>query len=409
MTQPTRRQVLRTGALLPAGALLGAPWVRTARAAAAPGDAPDQDERVLIVVQLTGGNDGLNTVLPVGQDAWYRARPTLSSVAAGRHDLEDGWALHPAMGAMAPLYKEGRLGIVQAVGYPVPDRSHFHSMAIWHTGRVAHLETENATRQDDGWLGTAAAQWTAESGQSPAAVHVGPQAPPASLIHENSPPVALDTVANFQLPKRSKRAWQARERMLSATGGSEELSFLRQGARDARALSERVSAAAGSSVPEGFPASPFGRRLALTSRLIRGGLGARIYSLEVGGFDTHNDQLPLHENLLRTVSNGLAALDADLQASGWADRVVTLVFSEFGRRVHENLSRGTDHGAAGPVFLMGAPVRGGLLGQTPDLEQLERGDLPYTTDFRSIYSDLQSRWLGVRPIAGVEPLRVLEG
>ena len=409
MNQPTRRQVLRTGALLPAGALLGSPWIHNARAAAPSTGARDADERVLIVVQLTGGNDGLNTVLPVEQDAWYRARPTLSAVAAGCHALEEGWALHPAMSALAPLYREGRLGIVQGVGYPVPDRSHFHSMAIWHTGRVTHLETENAARQDNGWLGTAAAEWTIRSGHSPAAVHVGPQAPPASLIHENGPPVALDTVANFQLPKRSPRAMQARERMLALSEGSDTLNFLRKGARDARALSERVSAAAGSKIPEGFPASPFGRRLALTSRLIRGGLGARIYSLEVGGFDSHNDQLPLHESLLRTVSNGLAALDADLQASGWADRVVTLVFSEFGRRVHENLSRGTDHGAAGPVFLMGAPVRGGLLGQAPDLEQLERGDLPYTTDFRSIYADLQSRWLGVQPIAGVPPLRVIKG
>ncbi|MHC4375696.1 MAG: DUF1501 domain-containing protein [Planctomycetota bacterium] len=229
MNQPTRRQVLRTGALLPAGALLGSPWIRTGRAAAQPPGAPHADERVLIVVQLTGGNDGLNTVLPVEQDAWYRARPTLSSVAAGRHDLQDGWALHPAMNALAPLFHEGRLGIVQGVGYPVPDRSHFHSMAIWHTGRVTHLETENATRQDNGWLGTAAAEWTARSGQSPAAVHVGPQAPPASLIHENGPPVALDTVANFQLPKRSSRAWQARERMLSVDEGPDALTFLRQG------------------------------------------------------------------------------------------------------------------------------------------------------------------------------------
>jgi uncharacterized protein (DUF1501 family) len=209
------------------------------------------------------------------------------------------------------------------------------------------------------------------------------------------------------LPKRSKRAWDARERMLSSDAGSPALDFLRQGARDARALSERVSAAAGSSSPDGFPATSFGRRLALTARLIQGGLGARIYSLEVGGFDTHNDQLPLHENLLRTVSNGLAALDAELVRTGWADRVVTLVFSEFGRRVRENLSRGTDHGAAGPVFLMGEPVRGGLLGKAPDLELLERGDLPFSTDFRSIYADLQSRWLGVQPIPGVPSLQVI--
>lgn len=407
--QPSRRQLLRASALLPTSAVLGSamPFQALAALRGANPKGIDGDERTLIVLQLTGGNDGLNTVMPHGQDAWYRARPTLSSVAAGRHELGDGWALHPALGGLSEVFQEGRLAVVQGVGYPVPDRSHFHSMAIWHSARIAHLE-QDAPQDPAGWLGNASNQLAQQANAAPIAVHVGPETPPASLIHPSGPPTSIDTLETFRLPKRSNRARDVRAQIIGGSTANAELEYLRRGARDAEVLSKRVADAAARGESSGFPSSALGRKLSLIAQLIRGGLGARIYSVELGGFDTHNDQLPVHANLMGNLGQALSAFDRSLGESGWRDRVVTLVFSEFGRRVQENLSRGTDHGAGGPVFVMGESVRGGLLGTMPDIEHLERGDIPYTTDFRSIYANLQKNWLGVNSAPGVSPFAVLQ-
>ncbi len=388
-----RRNFIKGGLQVAAYAQLGpqlfsAPSARTAAA----------DERILVVLQLTGGNDGIGTLLPTGQDAWYRARPTLSRVAEGAHELESGFALHPSLGGLSQAFGEGRAAAVHSVGYENPDRSHFRSMEIWHTGLVpAVTRGESPAKGGLGWLGRAAVQLAGRHRTEPTAVHIGSGPTPLSLRTPDAQAPSLSRVEDLRLEgldddERARLALLAQAR--SARPGS-DLRFLRDTARQAADLSDRLDAAANRSSAADWPATDLGRRLQLTATLITGGLGASIYGLEHGSFDTHLDQGPTHANLLLDLDRCLSAFHAELAAAGMADRVLLYAFSEFGRRVAENGTAGTDHGAAGPVLLFGPRVRPGLHGTPPDLTRLQQGDLPSTTDFRAIHAALEHHWLGL--------------
>jgi uncharacterized protein (DUF1501 family) len=350
----------------------------------------DANDHVLVVVELAGGNDGLNTVIPFEEPLYYKNRRTLGIPKDDVHRLSDQVGLHPKMEAMANLFKEGRVAVIQGAGYPDPDRSHFRSMEIWHTASVAKMPPTT------GWLGRYLDATIAHEDDSmPRGLSLTGSLPQAFQAEKVVVPVAaqLDLFASGE--GETDRAAKLRRRLSTATTqASGPVGFLRQQAGVLYRTADRLKEAGEkykSSVT--YPETGLGSQLRRAAEIITADLGVRVLFTSQDGYDTHASQGEAHGNLLGELAEALAAFDRDLIAQKVADRVVVLVFSEFGRRVDENASRGTDHGAASCLFLAGAPVKGGLAGQYPSLEQLGEGDLIYTTDFRSVYATLLDHWL----------------
>lgn len=371
-----------------------------------------QQDRVLVVVQLTGGNDGLNMVVPYRQDAYFRMRPSLSLAPSGLHKLNDSTALHPSMAGLSELFGQGQLAVVEGVGYPEPDRSHFRSMQVWHTADPETSYGASSERPESGWLGRLATQIAAQqSGGSMPALHLGTGDLPLSLKTQFGFTPTVRDARGFRLLEPMTGFAAARARVLAATEAhaGRDAAVLHAAAKSTYDAAVRMESLARAEGPSRYPAHPLAERLALSARLIAGGFGTRVFGLELNGFDTHARQSVSHATLLAELSESLSAFQKDLAAKGIADRVVTLVFSEFGRRVEENASKGTDHGAAGPVLVVGKGVRGGLLGSAPDLGALDSGDVPYSVDFRSVYAALERDWLGLRTGTAAQPLADLLG
>ncbi len=344
----SRRKFLQASSLVSLSPLLPGFLSRTARAA---GAAPD--ERVLVVIQLDGGNDGLNTVVPFADDGYGRARDKLRLKTAELHKLDDRVGLHPRMRAAKELFDDGRLCVVQGVGYPNPDRSHFRSMRIWQTARF-DLEGNEGY----GWLGGALDQQAGP--QASAAIYVGQQEAPLALWSRRSATTTLATAADLQLdlPARPSAGPAASDdasleqfvckQTLSAYAAAEE--FARQ--------ESRLSSDGGADYPD----TALAARLKLVGQLLKCGSQSRVFYTIQSGYDTHSAQLYTHSQLLREFSDATRSFLDDLKSAKLDGRVLVLAFSEFGRRVAENESQGTDHGTAGPVFLAGTPARGGLVG-----------------------------------------------
>ncbi|HEX8203308.1 MAG TPA: DUF1501 domain-containing protein [Isosphaeraceae bacterium] len=363
------------------------------------------NDRVLVVVQLLGGNDGLNTVVPHGLDGYVRGRRVLRLPAGGVHAITREVGLHPGMGQMAKLLEDGRLAVVQGVGYPNPDRSHFRSMEIWETARTetGALET--------GWLGRALDAHPAAPGADTPALHVGARALPLALKSKRTEVPTLERLDGFrlQVPGDATRAAMHEVAQIERASADPLLGFLRRTTLAAYDSSRRLEELVGSrGGPSKYPNFGLARRLELIAQLIQAGFGTRFYYTALDGFDTHANQLGTHAALLTELSDSVAAFHADLARAGQADRVALVSFSEFGRRVSENASAGTDHGAAAPVFVVGPVARAGLVGEHPSLDDLDDGDLRHHTDFRRVYAALLERWLGLpaAPIVGpgFEPL-----
>jgi len=385
----TRRDLLVNGARV--GALLPVLPALEGRAPA---------ERALVVLQLTGGNDGLNTVVPFGQDDYYRLRPNLALAPGAVRRLDDGTGLHPALAGLAELYDEGSLAIVQGVGYPGADRSHFRSLEVWHTADPAN------PAGDVGWLGRMAdALARAHPGAMPA-LAVEPGDLPLSMRGRDVMPPTVRDPRGFRLHEASAGFADLRDGLLVGDAPG-DLGYLRQVARTTYDTARRMADMADAPGGAEYPGDELAQRLQLVAQLVRGGFGTRVFHLSLGGFDTHSRQAPVHQNLLQQVSGALTAFQRDLEASGLADRVVTLVFSEFGRRAAENASKGTDHGQGAPAFLMGSPVRGGLHGDAPDLARLVDGDVPGSVDFRAVYTLLERDWMGLTPSTDAPALPLL--
>lgn len=347
-------------------------------------------ERVLVVLQLSGGNDGLNMLVPHRQDAYFRSRPTLGLARESLHALDDAHGFHPALGGLAGLFADGRLAAVHGVGYPDPDRSHFRSMEIWHTGELTRPVPEV------GWLGRIADELVPSDPAAVVALRIGGGDLQLALRGRSFVAPTVEDAEQFRLREIGGAATRARGTLLEARSGPPDLAFLRETARTTYRFAERVQSLASGTTSVAYPGSELAKHLHLTARLIAGGLGARVFHVELEGFDTHAQQARTHAALLGDLSESLASFQADLREHGVDERVLVLVFSEFGRRVEENGSKGTDHGAAAPVLLVGSRVRGGLHGTPPDLARLVDGDVAFTTDFRSIYAELAQTWLGVR-------------
>ena len=410
-----RRRFLQTSLTSSTLVAMGATTVpeflgRSARAAV--GVKPN--ERILVVVQLLGGNDGLNTVVPHGIDGYNRGRRALRIGSQQVHKVTDDIGLHPALGGMSKLLEKGRLNIVQGVGYPNPDRSHFRSMEIWEAGRVEN----DAKALETGWLGRAIDQKGQKPGDDPPAMHVGRGSLPQALRSLKTGVPALESLESYKLQLTGSEPERQAERsslneMASLRRKADDpvLGFIRQTTLSAYESSSRLEKVAPKAGGMKYPNFGLARRLELVAQMIKAGFGTRIFYTSLDGFDTHANQLGAHAALLTELSDSIAAFHDDISAAGQADRVAVLTFSEFGRRVAENASLGTDHGAAAPVFLVGPVAKPGLVGAHPKFDDLDDGDLKYHTDFRRIYASLLSDWLDCpsQPIlgAGFSPLPLL--
>lgn len=346
------------------------------------------DERILVVVQLDGGNDGLNTVIPFADENYARFRSELRIPTADVLNVNDEVGLHPSLKPVADLVEDGRMTIIQGVGYPNPNRSHFRSMAIWHTARPDAEDNGGY-----GWLGRAVDSSKPAPRAAADAVFVGGQSMPRALWGRRIKAISLNSEGDLQLaPSVVPAAFSRDERSEELAAYLERVvdqSF--QTARRFRELPATPSKPSDAS----YPPSDLARQLSLISLLIKAGAGARVYYISQPGYDTHAGQLGTHLRLLRTFSASVKAFLDDLAAAKLADRVLLLAFSEFGRRVEENASAGTDHGAAGPVFLAGPAATGGIIGRHPSLSDLDDGDLKMALDFRGIYASLLQDWLRI--------------
>ncbi|HEY7594099.1 MAG TPA: DUF1501 domain-containing protein [Actinophytocola sp.] len=404
MNPLTRRRFLTWSGIAAAGALAaGATQVDWDDLMSAAADDPlDPDAGVLVVLTLYGGNDGLNTVVPAGDDAYQDLRPELAYKPDEVLDIGEGLGLNPGMKGMKGLWDDGSLAIVRGVGYPNPDHSHFRSMGIWQTGSPK-------SAVPTGWLG----RWLdATDGNPLHALAIDPVLPP--LFAGEKTAAASLPAGGLQLPKGDLGAAFA---ALGEPVSGEE----RWQATAARSIADLHNAAKtlGGAVhgpdtgdreddeerDKGASAGGKGglaAQLDVVARLIEAGVPTRAYSVSLGGFDTHADERDTQERLLSELDSAVTPFAKRLAATDRGKQAVVLVYSEFGRRVKGNASEGTDHGTAGPVFLVGDRVQAGFHGEQPSLTDLDDDDLKSTTDFRDIYAVL------LQDVLGADPARILD-
>jgi len=350
-------------------------------------------DRILVVVQLTGGNDGLNTIIPYADENYRNARPELAISASDmiRHDADTGF--HPSMTALYDRLQAGQLTVIRSAGYEQPNRSHFEAMDIWHTCR------RKSEQRTDGWLGRFIESQKLSPGGDVPAIHLGRDQQPFALTSQSIPVPTLTSLKDFQLQGRGRESLQLLMKRTPASPSENELlSFVQSSTASAIQASDRVGEAAkGYRSSIAYPESDLAEKLRTIAQLIDAGLTTRVYYVQLDGFDTHAEQLLTHSILLRDWSNAVGAFVQDLDVHGHGERVCVLTFSEFGRRVKENASAGTDHGAAGPMFLCGGGLKAGMVGERPDLTNLLEGDLKHEHDFRRVYASVLQSWLGVNP------------
>ncbi len=349
--------------------------------------------RALVMVHLAGGNDGLNTVVPIGDPAYARLRPALALSKADVLPIDRGLALHPALGGFKTLYERGQLAIVQGVGYPNPDFSHFRATEIWEAG--------DPNGGSSGWIGRYLDETPARRGLR--AVALSKEQPPLVLASSSSPAVTVSDTASFRPPANADAiramyaayAKQPAARHVVGEAGVETLN----------AASTISSLRGGSGV--NYPPGELSADLRRAAELLAAGVGIEVLHLSFGGFDTHVNQTGKHRQLLNQLGGAFAAFQQDLERRGIAKNVATVVYSEFGRRPAENFGGGTDHGSAGPLFVIANGVRGGLHGEAPSLTALDNGNLRFTTDFRAVFGGIVRDCLKGDPSAvfrGIAPL-----
>lgn len=357
--------------------------------------------RVLVVVQLSGGNDGLNTVVPFGDDNYNRARPGIRINDALKLDGADGIGLNPALRPIHEMVGQGRAAIVNGVGYPSPNRSHFKSMDIWHSAK-----TDEKDMRGKGWVGKAMdtaypldRKGVAPEGASMACVSIGNNAPMA-VQGSHVQPVAFQNATAFQwaghqIHDAVSEGYDAINQNVAEADAADPLAFVQRTTLDAQVASSKVRQAVKGSTDTRFPNNPLAQQLAMVAKMIRAELPTRVYYVTLGGFDTHAQQTNKHTQLLAQFADSMKAFYDELHKTGHDGRVVSLAFSEFGRRLRQNASGGTDHGVAGPSFVFGPSVKHGLHGSYPSLANLDQGDLIHTTDFRSVYADILDNWMAI--------------
>jgi len=394
----SRRDFLRAG-MYAVGVSAGLPalfrdlsLVQTAKAL--DGVPEKHPNRILIVLELSGGNDGLNTVVPYADDAYYKARPTIAIKKGEVLKLDDSLGLHPACPGMQSLFKDGKLAIVPGCGYPNPNLSHFTAMEWWHTA-MPHGSNKY------GWLGRFADAYQPTPTQN-YIVNISSRQSLAVSSAKHSPVVFSD-------PRKFGRIGTDAQQKVFETFGkvyptsNSSLDFVNTVSKTATGGAALVRSACA----EYRTLVDYGSDNNLTldlkkvAAMINSGLPTRIYYLSQGGFDTHAAQANTQQLLLIYLSDALRGFMEDLHKIGRADDVAVVVFTEFGRRVNENASRGTDHGTATPMFVVGKHVKGGFYGKQPSLTDLDDGNLKMTTDFRSVYATMLKGWMGLEDTKSV--------
>lgn len=378
-----------------------------------------KDSTILVVLQMAGGNDGINTVVPFASDDYYKARPRIGIKADQVLKLSGDVGLHPGLTGFKDLYDGGHLAVVQGVGYPNPNRSHFRSTEIWQTA------SDSDKFEKYGWIGRYFDN--ACSGCDPTVgVTIGGQMPQSfaaqtpkgiavqnpqnyRFLTDNSPDGKMIEQSYRELNDETADNSGASIASLSGPAVAQQkgsvMDFLERTAMDAQVSSDEVRAiSARVQNMATYPGSQLGNSLKLVAKLIGGGLPTRIFYVSQGGYDTHTNQIGTHQRLLKDLGDSVKAFVDDMKAQGNMQRVLVMTFSEFGRRVSDNANSGTDHGAAAPMFVVGDRVKAGLLGQYPSLApaDLFQGDIKYTVDFRSVYAAVLENWLKTRsePILG---------
>lgn len=395
----TRRDAVRLG-LYGLGVTAGLPtfFRNTATALAASEQSGAQaGERILVVVELSGGNDGVNTIVPFGDDAYYRQRPTIGIPAAKVRTIDDHFGFHPSMAGFERLYKDGKLAVVHGCGYEKPSLSHFESMGFWHTG------APNAG-EPLGWVGRVADAMD-QAGQRNYVVNVATAQSLAVRSGKHSPLVFYDPERFFRSGAYQQQPIFQRFGRARETDNA-SLSFLTgiaANATDSAAFVRQAWADYKTPVDYGATAAGLGLDLRKVAALLKANMPTRLYYVTYAGnvFDTHVYQSDVHARLLIYTADALKAFIDDIKRLGHGSDVAVMVFTEFGRRVPENTSKGTDHGTATPMFVIGEKVKGGLYGTPPSLTNLDDGNLIYTTDFRRVYASLIKEWLGYEDTASL--------
>jgi uncharacterized protein (DUF1501 family) len=395
-----------------------------------------KDSTILVVLQMAGGNDGLNTVVPYTNDFYRKARPKIGLSPQQILNLNGEIGFHGAMTGFKELYDSGNLAVVQGVGYPNPNRSHFRSTEIWQTA------SDSDKIEKYGWLGRYFDNCC--SGADPTVgVTIGNQLP-ESFFAKTPKGICFDNPQNYRFmsnghpkPGQTDMTEESYKKLNEVemsnpapdenSGGSigslaagmpmqggRAVDFIERTALDAQMSSDEVRDIALRVQNQAtYPGSQLGNSLKLVAKLIGGGLPTRIYYVSQGGYDTHTNQVATQQRLLKDLGDSTKAFVDDLKAQGNMQRVLVLTFSEFGRRVTENANGGTDHGAAAPMFIVGNKVKAGLLGKYPSLapQDLFEGDIKYNVDFRNVYAGVLENWLKTKsaPILGrqFEPLQLV--
>ena len=409
----TRRSLISRGALLVASGVLAPSFItRTAMALDGTVSAlgpvaldPSKKNMILVVLQLSGGNDGINTLIPFGDPTYNQLRPSLGFAATDVLHLTDSVGLNPNLAKLKALYDQGNVAIVQGVGYPNPNRSHFRSMDIWHSARPDSFERS-------GWLGRYISACQCAQDNALPAISVGDQL--NTLFWTDTtlvPAVASIGAFSFLTDTKYKNdrtfQMQTLQNIYSQAGNwSPYEDLIRRGTLQALAGSDELQRIAATyQTPVQYPQNNgLASQLKLVAQVIAGNLGTRLFSVAQGGYDTHANQKNTQDRNLGQLGDALDAFMQDLAQMGQQDNVVIMTFSEFGRRVKQNGSNGTDHGTAEPMFVIGNKVQGGLYGNYPSLSDLDNnGDLKFNADFRSVYAGV------LKDVVGADPGPILAG
>ncbi len=371
-------------------------------------DAPArQNGKILVVIEMAGGNDGLNTVAPLKNALYAKNRPGLGFKESDALGIDRDLFLHPRLKGLKSLYEKGNLSVVNGVGYPNPNRSHFASMDIWQSANI-----ELDARERSGWLARFDEQGHYTGDQKALAMIATGGSLPLALWGEKSAASVVGNGYNFGFEPRGNdgntqvetlKALYNSTDLTSATVAGNARSFLANVGQEVYASTDAIKTALRSYDTAAGQKANYPRdngvadSLHTVAKLIAGGLPTRVYYVSMGGFDTHSNQGWQHANLMQQLGDALAAFQEDLRLQGRDKDVLTMTFSEFGRRVKENGSGGTDHGSASMMFIAGGAVKGGVAGDYPSLEDLDDGDLKMTTDFRSVYATVLGNWMKSDP------------
>ncbi len=372
-----RRNFLKTSGLLSL-----APLVPTFVNRLATQTKAQTDQKILVVIEMNGGNDGINTIVPHKDAEYAKRRPKLKLDPAQLHKINDDMAFHSAMRRSKEQFDAGEFAIINGVGYPNPNRSHFASLEIWHRGLQDSKRESGA-----GWLGNALDLARDPNGTSMDGYFVGTRSVSAAMVSRRAQIAALSRFQDLKLDPSIQPIGSQQQ--------SDIASFVQRQTTNAFATSQQIESVTKQSAASGFAGDRLSQQMKLISQLIKSGSGARVYYTVQGGYDTHSVQTNTHANLLFSLSRAMKSFVDDLKRSELDDRVVVMAFSEFGRRVNENASLGTDHGTAGPVFLAGTKIKPGFMGKSTSLTDLKDGDLKSEFDFQQLYASLLDNWLGV--------------